>query len=85
MLSHSRKGAKNTKEIFEKIPLLTDLELQEIMAAIQKRYGAEFPDWDVLYLAVHKDPALRKAEMEYHLNLLCKSLHWKVTLDCTDV
>ncbi len=49
--------------IFEAIQQATLSELQEIMAEIEERYAILYPDWDVTYLAIHKDPVLRKAEL----------------------
>ncbi len=71
------------QRFMKKINALSELELQEVMAAIQKRYAANFPEWDVFYLAIPKDPSQRKAEIELLLNLICKEIGWEITIHPT--
>ncbi len=47
-----------------KIKSLKEKDLQILMQAIEKRYAEAYPDWDVYYIALHKDPDIRKAEIE---------------------
>ncbi len=68
------------REALMHLQRLDELELQEVMAAIQKRYADTYPQWEVFYLAVHRDPALRRSEVEQLLNLICKGLDWKITI-----
>ncbi len=51
------------KDLIYKIQALTEPELQIVMHAIEARYATLFPQWDVLYIAVHNDPAVRKREL----------------------
>ncbi len=51
-------------EILKKIITMKDSELQLVMQAISDRYAAAYPQWDVVYMAVHKDPALREQELK---------------------
>ena len=44
--------------------------LHQIMRSIERRYADVYPDWDVLYIAVHKDPKLRKAEIAQLITFL---------------
>ncbi len=46
-----------------KIKNATEEELQQIMRMIEQRYAADFPDWDMHYLALHKDPVQREKEI----------------------
>ncbi len=51
------------EDILEVIKTLTQPELQKVMEAIEARYNVLYPQWDVLYIALHKDPELRKQEL----------------------
>ncbi len=50
------------EELIEKIYTLTDLQLQEVMRAIERRYASAYPDWNVVYLAMPRDQELRRQE-----------------------
>lgn len=50
----------------------SDDTLYQIMRSIERRYADVYPDWDVLYIAVHKDPKLRKAEIAQLITFLEK-------------
>ncbi len=52
------------KEIIERIQTMSERELQVVMRAIQNRYASAFPEWDVVYMVLHKDPELRVQEIE---------------------
>ncbi len=52
------------KYILWKINALGEQDLQRLMHAIEARYRQDYPDWDVYYIALHKDPDIRKAETE---------------------
>ncbi len=43
------------EHILEKIQAMTACELQEIMRAIEQRYAAVYPEWDMVYIALHKN------------------------------
>ncbi len=46
-----------------KIRRMKDKDLQILMRAIEKRYAEAYPEWEVLYLALHRDPKLRQQEL----------------------
>ena len=50
----------------------SDDTLYQIMRSIERRYAYVYPDWEVLYIAVHKDPKLRKAEIAQLITFLEK-------------
>ena len=50
----------------------SDDTLYQIMRSIERRYADVYPDWEVLYIAVHKDPKLRKAEIAQLITFLEK-------------
>ncbi len=52
------------KEILKRIRHLSADDLQTVMKAIERRYASAFPEWDVYYIALHKDPTLRHQEIE---------------------
>ncbi len=58
------------QEISETIQQMSDEQLRELMELIRQRYAEDFPMWEVVYVAVHKDPALRKEELDRIVKLL---------------
>ena len=56
--------------ILEKIKEANCEELQEIMSAIEKRYAVIFPEWEVTYMAVHKQYKFRRRDTQYILKML---------------
>ncbi len=58
------------QEILNKVQSMTEVELQELMDAIQQRYTEAYPEWEVLYLSLHRDPALRQEEVKELLDFL---------------
>ena len=61
-------------EIIDKIQEAGYAELQEIMKAIEKRYAVAFPDWDVTYMAVHKEYRKRCADTRFIIKVLKRGL-----------
>ena len=64
------------KQILERIEQANDLELQQIMDAVKRRYAIAYPQWDVFYAAVHKDPTLRKKDLDDLVTYIEKDLKW---------
>ncbi len=62
------------EEIINKISKMTQEELQEVMQAVEARFAAAYPEWDVVYIARHKEPALRMEEFAYLLDMLAQEL-----------
>lgn len=62
--------------LIKNIQAATDYELQDIMKAIEKRYSTAYPDWDVVYVAVPKDPKIRREKLENILKWFDKDLQW---------
>ncbi len=62
-------------DIIKRIETMTQQELQEVMRAIERRYADAFPEWEVVYVATHKDPQLRVQEYEQILQLIGKGKH----------
>ena len=64
------------QRVIEFIEQADDLEIERIMEAVERRYAIAFPEWDVSYTAVHKDPALRRKELEELVVYIEKDLKW---------
>ena len=64
------------RQVIEKIEQADDFEIQEIMDAVERRYAIAFPQWDVFYAAVHKDPELRRKDLEKLVAYIEKDLKW---------
>ena len=62
--------------LIKNIQAATDYELQDIMKAIEKRYSTAYPDWDVVYVAVPKDPKIRREKLENIMRWFDKDLQW---------
>ena len=63
-------------ELLEKIKALSQAELDEVMKGIEKWYEEAYPDWDVVYIAMPKDPVQRKQRFLGILRLIAKDLEW---------
>ena len=57
-------------DILEAISRADDWEISEIIAAIVRRYGKVFPDWEVIFYSLPKDPSQRKAAIDDLLRIL---------------
>ena len=64
------------RELLRKIEEADEFEIQEIMDAVKRWYVVTYPDWDIIYTAVHKDPKLRKKELEELVAYIEKDLQW---------
>ena len=64
------------KQVLAKIEQANDRELEQIMRAVERRYATAFPEWDVIYTAVHKDPTLRSKALYELVAHIEKDLKW---------
>ena len=71
-----KKDTKILNEVLTYIEQADDLEIEEIMEAVERRYAIAYPEWDVFYTALHKDPALRKKELDELVAYIAKDLKW---------
>ncbi len=62
------------KKVINKISTMTEEELREVMRAIEARYAQAYPQWDVVYIALHKDPSLRIQEFANLLDMVGQDL-----------
>ena len=61
-------------ELIGHIQRLSREELDKVMEAIEKWFAVAHPDWDVVYIAVPKDPDLREKELKSIWNLLARDI-----------
>ena len=47
-----------------------DTQISQIIHAVIRRYSLVFPDWDVLFLSLPKDPSQRRLQLEHMLEQL---------------
>ena len=47
-----------------------EMELQQVVTAIMRRYAELFPDWEVTYFAIPHDPVQREIVLESAFRLL---------------
>ena len=64
------------QDILAQIEQADYAQLEQIMDAVEQRYAKEFPEWDVFYTAVHKDPVLRRKELAELVAHIEKDLRW---------
>ena len=65
-------GNMSRDKVLVYIEHANDLEIQEIMDAVERRFALAYPQWDVLYTAVHKDPELRRKDLQEYYKGCCK-------------
>lgn len=61
-------------KVLKTIEQADDAQIAQIMKAVVHRYGKAFPDWDILFLSIPKEPTQRRSQLEYMLEYL-KSHH----------
>ena len=59
-------------DVLARIEQADDFEISEIIDAVVRRYSVCFPDWEVVFLSFHKDPLLKKAELEASFDFLMR-------------
>ena len=61
---------KNLSGVMDRIGHADDIEINEIIQAVIRRYQRVYPDWEVVFLALPKnDPVERKRLLETILNI----------------
>ena len=65
-----RQKLKNFLNVLATIEQADDTQISQIIRAVIRRYGLVFPDWDVLFLSVPKDPSQRRLQLEHMLEQL---------------
>ena len=58
------------QDLMDRILQANDLQINEFISAIMRRYRCLHPDWEIMTLAMPTDPALRKEAVENIVNLL---------------
>ncbi len=60
------------EEILQGIELADDLFMNKILHSVIKRYSMVFPEWEVMFLTVPKEPEVRARIIESHIRCLEK-------------
>ena len=58
------------EQIIEAIEQADDERISDVIQAVIRRYGQLFPEWEVIFLSVHKDPKLRAKDIKAHIRFL---------------
>ena len=58
------------EDVLERILLASDKELNQILDAVTRRYCRLFPDWDILFLSLPREPEQRKQQLKTMLEQL---------------
>ena len=64
-----RKG-RSINQILSLIESADDYALSQIMQAVVRRYSKVYPDWEVMFLSLPKDPEERRAQLAQMLEML---------------
>ena len=59
-----KKRAVILKWVVRFILETNDEEIMEIIKAVTLRYKNKFPEWDVSFLSLHRDPVQRELELD---------------------
>lgn len=51
-------------EVLSYIENANDSQINQIMDAVERRYRTAFPNWEVIYVAVHREPEKRKQDID---------------------
>ena len=65
-----RQKRKNFLNVLASIEQADDTQISQIIRAVIRRYGLVFPDWDVLFLSIPKDPSQRRLQLVHMLEQL---------------
>lgn len=50
------------EDTLKRIEKADDLELNEIMEAVRKRYSVRFPNWEVLFISCPKNDSIQRQQ-----------------------
>ena len=67
-------GGIKMENVLAMIQQASHEDLERIMTAVECRYAAAFPDWEVIYMAIHREPDARRADILEMLAFLQKEL-----------
>ena len=55
---------KGIENILTAIEHANDIQISQIIRAVIRRYNLVFPEWDILFLSIPKEPDQRRAQLE---------------------
>lgn len=59
-----RKRSISIEDTLARIKKANDKEVQQIVDAIIHRYSIFFPDWEVMFFSMHKEPQQRAKDID---------------------
>lgn len=60
-------------EVLAYIENADDMQLNAIMDAVEHRYRTAYPEWEVIYVAVHREKDQRKRDIDSIIDLLYRT------------
>lgn len=64
--------SKSVNDILAAIENADDIEINQILDAVTRRYNRVFPEWEVLFLSISRDPEEKNKQLEQMLLQLKK-------------
>lgn len=61
---------RRNKKLIAHIEKADDRLIQQVIQAVIRRYGAAYPDWEVIFYALPKDPQKRQQELQSLIHFL---------------
>lgn len=61
---------RSMNKLIKIIETADDLEISQIIHAVVRRYADVYPDWDVFFLSLPKEPAERREQLAQMLEAL---------------
>lgn len=72
-----RKGTRKEpamEEVLKVIEKADDFQNEQILDAIRRRYATLYPDWEIIFASLHRDPVERKHDVAFIVKMLQKSV-----------
>lgn len=60
-------------EVLTYIENAEDMQLNAIMDAVEHRYRTAYPEWEVIYVSVHREKDQRKRDIDSIIDLLYRT------------
>ena len=72
MLVKKQKGDEIilNEEIIKAIQQADDFLIRDVINAVIHRYAQIFPEWEVMFLTLHKEPKARAKDIKAHIKFL---------------
>ena len=64
------------EQIIKAIEQADDLLIGDVINAVIRRYAQVFPEWEVMFLSLHKEPKARAKDIKAHIKFLKRHKKW---------